>query len=45
MCIIPSFLFTANIDIQSHKKWYKSYIDDQTQTIFAIMANENHVGF
>tara|TARA_B100000900_G_C20601050_1_gene725610 strand:- start:1070 stop:1570 length:501 start_codon:yes stop_codon:yes gene_type:complete len=38
------FLFTANIDIQSHKKWYKSYIDDQTQTIFAIMVNENHVG-
>ena len=38
------FLLTLSVDVQTHEKWYNNYIEDQTQNIYAIVANGIHVG-
>lgn len=39
-----NFLIERNISKVNHLEWYRNYLNDYTQKIFAIIADGNHIG-
>lgn len=38
------FMFSAVVTLESHQSWYENYCRDNSQKIWAIKADGNHVG-
>lgn len=39
-----NFLIERNITIINHLEWFRNYLNDPTQKVFAIIAEDNHIG-